>query len=328
MPFVTLDPDLDQGSLTIDSTVGNATGSWSTPTSIEATFTASRATAAGQGSRQLGVTQPIETPLPTIGSKIVTGAVLIGSYFTVLTTTDGTIQATAAIGVTGMPGFVGTINAILNHTTTPETVESGSGVEGDIFASLEAQLGAGFTVQDVVDFYHFFSTGILSCGDFEGGSCQIDFSFISLRLEYDFQFAYTPNPASGDVDPGDEVSITSPGTNPLTDLDLSELEFFIEVDGEEIPIYPTVQTQQLVTFVVPSLPPGTPDYTISARGGTQFSGSVGLVVYTVTMVDGSGIYVLTPGKLNDTVYTDSATDDDTIDLPIPQPFGKTGFVGG
>lgn len=52
---------------------------------------------------------------------------------------------------------------------------------------------------------------------------------------------------------------------------------------------------------------------------------------TVYSADSSGIYEIIPLKRNDTLYLRDAEDDsdvETVDVAIPRPFGKTGFVGG
>lgn len=160
------------------------------------------------------------------------------------------------------------------------------------------------------------------------GVRQVIFDEFVITGEYDiesFTFAYTPNPAEGaTVHPGDIITLTSPGTDPDTDLDLLELSILLG-DTE---ITPIVQTQTLLTFEIPAdFEPGL--VTVYGVGnGTQFTGAEALVSYTITPVDGSGIYVLTPGKTDDTVYEDTASGDETVDIAIDNIYGKTGFVGG
>ncbi len=71
-----------------------------------------------------------------------------------------------------------------------------------------------------------------------------------------------------------------------------------------------------------------PAFVIGIGDGTQFTGSVTLLTLTILIENGSGIYRIVSGKTNDTLYTNSAVDDTTADVMIPQPFAKTGFVGG
>lgn len=60
---------------------------------------------------------------------------------------------------------------------------------------------------------------------------------------------------------------------------------------------------------------------------TEFSGSVPLGSLTILFENGSGVYQLTPGKTNDTLYNPDR-DGSTTDKAFPSPYGKTGFVGG
>ena len=60
---------------------------------------------------------------------------------------------------------------------------------------------------------------------------------------------------------------------------------------------------------------------------TQFSGSVTLgKLVTLFFLNATGIYTITAGKTNDTIYDND--NGGTVDVKIPNPFWKTGFVGG
>lgn len=58
---------------------------------------------------------------------------------------------------------------------------------------------------------------------------------------------------------------------------------------------------------------------------TRFSGSVPVGTLDMVFADASGIYNITPSKLNDTLYD---RDGDTTDVAIPKPYFRTGFVDG
>lgn len=76
--------------------------------------------------------------------------------------------------------------------------------------------------------------------------------------------------------------------------------------------------------------PGWPSVPITPYiygDGTQFSGWVALSPLTITLVDASGIYRLVPGKTNDTLY-DQIAPLSTNDVKIPNPYFRTGFIGG
>jgi len=59
---------------------------------------------------------------------------------------------------------------------------------------------------------------------------------------------------------------------------------------------------------------------------TEFSGDVPLEPVEIEFADTTGIYRITPGKTNDTLY-DPSRDGTTVDVAIPKPFAKTGFIG-
>lgn len=65
-----------------------------------------------------------------------------------------------------------------------------------------------------------------------------------------------------------------------------------------------------------------PDIIITGSGGVDFGGA-STIVY---IEDPSGIYTLVNHKTNDTLY--NRIDVDPIDVKIPDPFIKTGYIGG
>ena len=70
----------------------------------------------------------------------------------------------------------------------------------------------------------------------------------------------------------------------------------------------------------PYNPPNQP--IITGDGGMDFNGDVPLLA----VEDLSGIYTLVPNKRNDTFYTGIAAT--TVDVKIPNPLYKTGYIGG
>lgn len=66
---------------------------------------------------------------------------------------------------------------------------------------------------------------------------------------------------------------------------------------------------------------GAPDVNVVGSGGMVFDG----VATVVLISDPSGLYTLVEGKRHDTLYNRAG--DPFIDVKIPNPFGKTGFVG-
>jgi hypothetical protein len=73
--------------------------------------------------------------------------------------------------------------------------------------------------------------------------------------------------------------------------------------------------------VAPSLPSG--DINVIGDGGLIFDGTPG----TTLLKDVSGIYTLTPGQRHDTFY-DRQTGQTSVNVAIPDPTFKTGYVGG
>lgn len=74
-------------------------------------------------------------------------------------------------------------------------------------------------------------------------------------------------------------------------------------------------------FPPPEEPP--PGANILGNGGLVLNGSVPLTL----LLDVSGIYTIVPGKTNDTLY-DRQSGQPNVDVAIPNPRWKTGYVGG
>jgi hypothetical protein len=68
--------------------------------------------------------------------------------------------------------------------------------------------------------------------------------------------------------------------------------------------------------LLPSVPPGP------SPGGLLFNGATGILI----VKNLSGIYTLVPNKREDTIYTGNNAD--TINVEIPDPMFKTGYIGG
>lgn len=157
----------------------------------------------------------------------------------------------------------------------------------------------------------------------------------------------------GNIKPGDLIRITTSDPN----LDLTKV---VTDDGTGVSgialtytdglgvkqffyiltIYIFYQSPTLILFQVPPYvelvfedDPAIPNYphpTVIPRIniiGTTFSGSVDLAPIIITMANASGIYFLSVNKTNDTLY-DNINAPDTTDVKIPDPFIKTGFIGG
>lgn len=137
-----------------------------------------------------------------------------------------------------------------------------------------------------------------------------------------------PNP----VNPGDTLSVSSDGVNPDL-LDVTGVTItYTDADGNPVEIdIPTtdflVWTSVLFSFVLPEELNDVVETEITISG-TIFSGSEPIGTIFILLEDGSGIYRIVTNKTNDTLYTNAPVNDDTVDVKIPNPFIKTGFIGG
>lgn len=77
--------------------------------------------------------------------------------------------------------------------------------------------------------------------------------------------------------------------------------------------------------IMPALPGINPIAPIILTG-PPFIGSVPLALFTITIINGSGLYVITPGATNDTLYVNSTVDNTTAQVKFPDPFIKTAFL--
>jgi hypothetical protein len=85
-------------------------------------------------------------------------------------------------------------------------------------------------------------------------------------------------------------------------------------------------TFHIFIFRIPVLT-GNPPIVIVNITSTQFSGSVELgKLITIFFINATGIYSIIPGKTNDTIYDND--NGGTIDVKIPNPVFKTGYIGG
>lgn len=151
----------------------------------------------------------------------------------------------------------------------------------------------------------------------------------------DYQFTLdTPTP----IDPSvtNPITITDSPEEALLNTVTEVIINYIDEDGTpvEIIILPPfiVATPTLLTFLLPVLPGSPITYTVSIVG-TGFSGIVLLgTLATIFFNGGSGIYRLVVGQKFDTCYINPTEPEsalgDSVDVNIPDPFGKTGFIGG
>lgn len=129
---------------------------------------------------------------------------------------------------------------------------------------------------------------------------------------------------------GEPVSIAA-GSTGANLSDISEIQ--LVDDAGDIHVIKqkdfAEQTGTLLTFIIPPTLNGIDgDVVVTATGGgVQFSGTVMMGKFEILLVNGSGLYVLTAGKTDDTIYENSSVNNGTIDTAIPNPSFRTGFIG-
>jgi hypothetical protein len=134
------------------------------------------------------------------------------------------------------------------------------------------------------------------------------------------------------IETGDTVTVTSDpaGINPIdfSQLLTATLEW---TDSGGTPHSISIPSILWITFTLHlwrfTIPAGVTGPIVFLRiTSTEFSGTVTLGrLMTIFFLNATGIYTLTPGKTNDTLYDND--NGGTIDAKFPNPFWKTGFIG-
>jgi hypothetical protein len=136
------------------------------------------------------------------------------------------------------------------------------------------------------------------------------------------------------IQANDTVDVTSDplGINPIdfSQLLTAELDW---TDSGGTPHTISIPSINWITFTlhfwrfrIPTLT-GNPPIVRLVITSTEFSGSVELGrLMTIFFLNATGIYSLSPGKTNDTLYDND--NGGTIDAKFPNPTFKTGFIGG
>ena len=89
-----------------------------------------------------------------------------------------------------------------------------------------------------------------------------------------------------------------------------------------------LQTATLISFVCPDACNFTVGLTTVTIEIFAFSGTVDLGPNAVIITNGSGIYTLVSEQAHDKVYLDSETGQMTGEVKIPDPYFRTGYIGG
>jgi hypothetical protein len=159
--------------------------------------------------------------------------------------------------------------------------------------------------------------------------------FSNLRVEGTYaivKFIATLNPANLLTSVGDPITISSGGPGSSNGMDLSHITvtvFYRDSSNNPftVSVSPTSQSPTQYVFNAPNFD-GAVQISINVVGdGTQFTGSVPLgSLPTINFTDGTGIYVLTPGKTFDSLYAQGTNPIQIVSMAIPNPFVKTGFI--
>lgn len=155
-----------------------------------------------------------------------------------------------------------------------------------------------------------------------GGECR-NFSLVGSYTSVAFQYQLdTPNDP---VQAGDQVTVTSPDVDGIDFTQILAIQIIYPDGPIDVTDIITEDTHLLI-FTIPDLP-GDPSVIEIVITSTQFSGSVSLgKLITIFFLNAPGVYRLVAGKTADTLY--DTLNGGTVEVKIPDPNWKTGFVGG
>lgn len=138
--------------------------------------------------------------------------------------------------------------------------------------------------------------------------------YINIQGTYEIQSFHFSLDAIQPISDGDSITITS------EDADMEKVTPLTDNGTVHI----TSRNTHRIIFIVTGITTRTITFSVVS---TEFSGSVTLGTLLTILADASGIYTLTKNKINDTLYLHGSPED-TIDVAIPNPFIKTGFING
>lgn len=148
------------------------------------------------------------------------------------------------------------------------------------------------------------------------------------------QFQFNIEPPEEPIEAGTIITVTSPDEVDAINFEevtLVTAEYYNE-EGELVvfEIEPEWWIEWSIHFFLYEMPPALfddlPEWIEFKIYSTQFSGYVTLGKFiTIYFLNAPGIYRLVPGKTNDTLYDRHGG---IIEVKIPNPFAKTGYIGG
>lgn len=133
-------------------------------------------------------------------------------------------------------------------------------------------------------------------------------------------------------DVGSTITITAPsGLKDVTEIEIKYADPAVPGTIKTLTILAAsfiIFTDGEITFLLPAFDNSPVLYFYFGITTATFSGSVFLgTLLTIFFTDATGIYTLVPNKTNDTLYINNIPPQ-TVAVKIPDPFAKTGFIGG
>lgn len=131
-------------------------------------------------------------------------------------------------------------------------------------------------------------------------------------------------PGATNYAPGERVKLHSSPEGSYTQFDQVTS---INITNTVITSFDTQTTTEIIFTIPSNTSPSSPvDYLFIS--GTAFTGMAFVGPITIITLNASGIYEFAGSARVDSIYTNSALDGSTTDYSIPEPYFKTGFIGG
>lgn len=172
-----------------------------------------------------------------------------------------------------------------------------------------------------------------AAGGTVSAAASYNFDIADWRIEFEYDstsYSWTLSVPDEPVSPGNLITVTSPDENGIDFTELLTVDVVLPSGtiisvpfGDWVIVGPN-----LFVFIMPDFGGEEPTVVTIVITSTQFSGSVTLgTLITIYFLSATGIYRLVMNKRSDTLYIEEDPGE-TIDVKIPNPFAKTGFIGG
>lgn len=133
------------------------------------------------------------------------------------------------------------------------------------------------------------------------------------------------DPTRGYNKPGDRMRMRNSDDSDSVFDEVTQINLFPNI--RILPPY-IIQTKKRIIFIIPDDVTDDDDTIVTITGnGTSFSGDALVGLINVLTPNRSGIYSIILNQRHDTLYIGDGTNT-TENVAIPNPFGKTGFLGG